>query len=429
MTPFEQVKHHFETALAVVKDCEAYAKIDTSAILEPYHVHERTLTVTTDDGDQDFPAYRVQFNNARGPYKGGIRFHPDADVEEVKALAAAMAIKCAVVDIPLGGAKGGVTIDPKQFSPRDIEAVARAYAEAFSDVLGVDQDIPAPDVYTNAQIMGWMLDAYEKKIGKSEPGMITGKPLSIGGSKGRRTATAQGGAYVIDKHFELEELEPNLTRVAIQGYGNAGSHIAKLLHERGFIIVAVSDSQGTLFRNEGLDPMAVDRAKFETKSVTGLYCKNTVCDQEQLKVDGAEVLDADAVLTVDCDLLIPAALDNVITDDNVADIKATTILELANNPVSPAADTALFERGVTVLPDVLANAGGVTVSYYEWVQNRQQEYLKRDEIHDKLKPIMRKAYTDLRERVREEGISYRAAAYQVGVERILDAMNAKGHLS
>lgn len=428
MTPFEQIQRHFKKALTAVQTDAQFKNQNVDAILEPYHVHERSLTVETKKGTETFPAYRVQFNNARGPYKGGIRFHHAADVEEVKALGAAMAIKCAVVDIPLGGAKGGVVINPKEYDAKDIEAVARAYAETFADVLGVDRDIPAPDVYTNPEIMGWMLDAYEKKVGKSEPGMITGKPLPIGGSKGRRTATAQGGVYIIDEHMKREGKDPRDVRVVVQGFGNAGAYVAELLHERGYRIVAVSDSQGTLYKPSGLDPIAVERAKTERRSVTGLYCEGTVCDLEAMEHDGAQILESEAIFKIECDLFIPAALDNVIREDNVHALTATTILELANNPITPEADALLFEKGVTVIPDVLANAGGVTVSYFEWVQNRQQFYWKQDEVHEKLKPIMRSAYSAVREKVLEQNISYRDAAYQIGVARVLEAMQAKGHL-
>lgn len=398
-------------------------------VLAPYHVHEHNLELATTHGVETFPSYRVQFNNARGPYKGGIRFHEAANLEEVKALAAAMAVKCAVIDIPLGGAKGGVVVDPKQYSRNDIEKIARTYAEAFADVLGVDIDIPAPDMYTTPEIMGWMLDAYEKKMGKSEPGMITGKPLAIGGSKGRDIATALGGAYLIDEHVRLEGIDIRGLRIAIQGFGNAGATIARLLHDRGAQIIAVSDSQGTLYNQNGLDPVSLLEAKEKTRSVTGLYCEGTVCDQVTMKKDGAEVLASDEILTLPCDLLVPAALDNVIRKDNVATLQAKTILELANNPITPEADTYLYEHKVAVLPDILANAGGVTVSYFEWVQNRQQLYWSEEDVFAKLRKKMHDAYGEVRERAHKEHISYRSAAYRIGTERMVNAMYCKGHIS
>jgi len=417
-----------QNALAVLSESDAYKAHDIHKVLEPYCIHEHTLNVTTEKGPETFSSFRVQFNNARGPYKGGIRFHPAADLEEVKALAGAMAVKCGVVNIPLGGAKGGVAINPKEYSAADIEQIARAYARTFSGVLGVDQDIPAPDVYTTPQIMGWMLDAYEQKMGKSEPGMITGKPLAIGGSKGRASATAQGGAYVIEEHMRLDGKEPKSVTVAVHGFGNAGAHVAKLLHTQGYTIVAVSDSQGTLYNPHGLDPIAVEKAKHERDAVTGLYCEGTVCDIEAMERDGAQVLARDAIIGIECDLLILAALDNVVTAENADTVQASILLELANNPVTPEADKILFDRGTIVLPDVLANAGGVTVSYFEWVQNRQQLYWSEEDVFHKLKDVMLRAYTDLRTKVQNEHISYRHAAYSIGLERILDAMLHKGHM-
>jgi glutamate dehydrogenase/leucine dehydrogenase len=428
MNPFQQIQHHMQIALDVLKDDPRFHDVDPARVLEPYRVHERTIDVTLETGDATFTGYRVQFNNARGPYKGGIRFHHKADIEEVKALAGAMAVKCAVVDIPLGGAKGGVLIAPKEYSARDIEQVARGYTRAFVDVLGVDIDIPAPDVYTTPQIMGWMLDEYEKTVGRSEPGMITGKSLSIGGSKGRETATAQGGVFVIDEHMRLEGKDPAAVRVAVQGFGNAGAHIAKMLHDRGYIVVAVSDSRGTLYNPSGLDPIMVEKAKHNGDSVTGLYCEGTVCDMEAMERDGAEVRNADAVIGIECDLLIPAALDNVIREDTVDSVKASVILELANNPVTPEADKILHARGVVVIPDVLANAGGVTVSYFEWIQNRQQFYWSETKVVERLQKVMEHAYMNVRAQVDGTDCSYRHAAYEIGMERVLRAMLDRGHL-
>lgn len=427
MDPFEQIQQHIKKACDTLAENEAYADVDLGKVLVPYHIHERTLTIQTENGEEHFDAFRVQFNNARGPYKGGIRFHPKADLDEVKALAAAMAVKCAVVNIPLGGAKGGVTIEPKKHSAATIEAVARSYARAFADVLGVDNDIPAPDVYTTPQIMAWMLDEYEKCVGKSEPGMITGKPLPLGGSRGRDSATALGALYIIDEHMRLEGIEPKGTRVAIHGFGNAGSHIAKLLYDRGYTIVAVSDSQGTLHNPRGLDPFAVEKAKLEKRSVTGLYCEGSVCDLEAMAEDGAEVLGPEALVGVECDILIPAALDNVITSENVDSVKAHTIVEVANNPVTPQADAKLFEKGVTVIPDVLANAGGVTVSYFEWVQNRQQYYWDKEQVERELKNLLLAAYTNVRGHVRDHEKSFRDICYEIGVGRIAAAMRLRGH--
>lgn len=424
MTPFEQISQHIQVAC----DALELTTSEQEVLQTPYCIHEKTLSVEVGEETLALPAYRVQFNNARGPYKGGIRFHQDANLDEVKALAAAMAVKCAVVGIPLGGAKGGVTFNPKEHSAQTLQRVARAYAEAMSDFIGVDQDIPAPDVYTNAQIMSWMLDAYEKKTKKSEPGMITGKPLAIGGSVGRDTATAQGGVYVLEELLSHHDMKPAQTTVAVQGFGNAGATVAKLLHRAGYTIVAVSDSQGTLYSPRGLDPVAIERTKNEHKAVTSLYCQAGVCDTQAMTTDEVQVLDRDAILSLECDVLVPAALDNVITESNAEDVQAKVILELANNPTTPEADAILENKNVIVLPDVLVNAGGVTVSYFEWVQNRQQYYWENDEVQQRLKKQMVTAYLAVHDLVQEKDVSYRTAAYQVGVAKIVEAMRLKGHL-
>ncbi|MBI4087141.1 Glu/Leu/Phe/Val dehydrogenase [Candidatus Kaiserbacteria bacterium] len=410
MSPFEQVKKHITDALDAIGVTDAEAEI----VMTPNAIRDATLEVETKKGPRKLPAYRVQFNNARGPYKGGIRFHPNADLEEVKALAATMAVKCAVIDVPLGGAKGGVAFDPKEYDRDDIEKISRAYIRAMHPYLGIDIDIAAPDVYTTPEIMGWMLDEYETITGKNEPGMITGKPLVLGGSVGRDTATAQGAVHVLQAYVREQDLDPNNLRVAIQGFGNAGSVIAKLLHEAGYTIIALSDSKGTLHDTNGLDPDRVEEAKKAGGSVTAAAG------------GGAEALDGTAILALDCDILIPAALDNQIREDNVGSIRAKIILELANNPTTPEADAILAERDVTVIPDVLANAGGVTVSYFEWVQNRQQYYWTKEEVDERLKQKMLAAYATLSARVHAESVSYRDAAYRIGMERIHRAMAQRG---
>ncbi len=423
MTPFEQIRSHMNKASSILElSSEERERLDT-----PDRIIEKEITYRRDNGTEEtLPAYRAQFNNARGPYKGGIRFHPKADIEEVKALAAAMAVKCAVVGLPLGGAKGGVTFDPKTRSAGEIERISRAYAQALSPYIGVDIDIPAPDVYTTPQIMAYMLDEYEKTVGHSEPGVITGKPLALGGSEGRDVATAQGGAYILHELLAEKGKSPEETRIAIQGFGNAGATMALILHGMGYCIVAVSDSQGTLYSKEGLDPHRVLTAKHKGDSVTSLYCKGSVCDELSLSQDGAEVLSADDILRVETDVLIPAALDNVIHKDNVASVKASIIFELANNPVTPEADEMLYARGVTVVPDVLANAGGVTVSYLEWVQNRQAYYFSKTEVMEKLHTIITNAYRHVASEAVGKGISLRESAYVIGIGRIHEAMKLRG---
>lgn len=412
MTPYEQIKKHIDNAIVSlgIRDNEA------ERLMTPDAICMRDLKVITEKGEETFPAFRVQFNNARGPYKGGIRFHPKADEDEVKALAAAMAVKCAVVDIPLGGAKGGVQFDPRGYSTADIHKIARAYARAMSEHIGVDKDIPAPDVYTTPEIMAVMLDEYEKVVGHSEPGMITGKPIALGGSKGRGEATAQGGVFILEEFVKEIGRTPSDLRVAIQGYGNAGATVAHLLAHDGYRIVALSDSRGTIYHKEGLDLSVIDKAKDAHGSVI------TAVDL----IPGASGHPSDEVLSIECDILIPAALDNQIRNDNVSEVKADIILELANNPITPEADEILFKRGVTVIPDVLANAGGVTVSYFEWVQNRTQLYWTEEDVKGKLKEKITLAYKDVLALALTEGISQRKAAYRLAIARIHEAMKLRG---
>ncbi len=394
---------------------------------KPNRIVERNIKITRDSGKkQTLRAYRVQFNNARGPYKGGIRYHPGANLDEVKALAAAMAIKCAVVNIPLGGGKGGVQLNPKEYSRKEIERVSRAFAHAMADYIGVDKDIPAPDVYTTPEIMGYMLDEYEKIKGRSEPGMITGKPLTLGGSLGRDTATAQGGVYVLLDMLDSAGMKTTGLRIAVQGFGNAGFHAARLLHDKGFIIVGLSDSKGALFRKNGLDPLHVQKAKHEHDSITGLYCQGGVCDDVKMKRDGASTGTNEDLLEVDCDILIPAALDNQLTAENAPRVKAKIILEIANGPTTPEADAIFEKRRIKVIPDVLANSGGVAVSYFEWIQNREGYYWTEAEVFEKLKPLMTSASQAVWNGAEKRKISLRDSAFLLGVERIAAALRARG---
>lgn len=412
MTPYAQILSHITRAIESLGISEQNAE----RLMTPDAIHMKDLQVTTSRGVEIFPAFRVQFNNARGPYKGGIRFHPQADEDEVKALAAAMAVKCAVVDIPLGGAKGGVTFDPKEYGAADIALIARAYARAMSEHIGVDRDIPAPDVYTTPELMAVMLDEYETVTGRSEPGMITGKPLVLGGSKGRGEATAQGGVFVLEEYVRSIDRIPHDMRVAIQGYGNAGHTMARLLARDGYRIVALSDSRGTIQSEQGLDLDIIDTAKREHGSVVAALDR----------LPHATIHNSDDILSLDCDILIPAALDNQIRNDNVGNVKADIILELANNPTTPEADALLFKKGATVIPDVLANAGGVTVSYFEWVQNRTGLYWTEDDVKGKLKEKITTAYREIITLSQKEGISQREAAYRLAISRIHEAMKLRG---
>lgn len=386
-----------------------------TALITANNIIEHDVTIKKDNGESvTLPAYRVQFNNARGPYKGGIRFHPAADLDEVKALAAAMAIKCAVVDIPLGGAKGGVTFDPKSFSKKEQELVARAWVRAMASSIGVDRDIPAPDVYTNPEIMSYMLDEYEKVVGHSEPGVITGKPIALGGSLGRGIATAQGGVFVLEELMKTLGKDKKGMRVIVQGFGNAGYTAASILHSLGYTIVGVSDSKNAIYNADGIDPEHVMKVKEE---------KGSVAD-----VSGVTILSNEELLVSDCDILVPAALDNQLRIDNAGSIKAKIILELANGPTTPEADAILSEKGIIVVPDVLANAGGVTVSYFEWVQNRQGYYWTEAEVEAKLHPIMKKSFQDVWMFAQEHKLPLRDGAFALAVKRIVDAMKLRGRI-
>jgi glutamate dehydrogenase (NADP+) len=389
---------------------------------EPQHIHEAILKV----GGREIPSHRVQFNNARGPFKGGVRFHPAADLEEVKALAALMAIKTAVVGIPFGGAKGGVQVDPKEMSRRELEELSREYLRAFARVVGPYVDSLAPDVNTNAMIMGWMRDEYEKITGMYAPGVATGKPLEYGGSHGRETATARGGFFILEEVLERAAMDPTDQRVAIQGFGNVGAAMAQFLHDRGYTVVAISDSRGGIYSSEGIDPVRIKKYKQRTGQVRGLYCEGSVCDVERLKFDNVELLSNEELLRCDCDILIPAALDNAITEQNARDIQAKIVLELANGPTTPEADAILEERGIRVIPDVLANAGGVTVSYFEWTQGRSGEQWTETHVDEELKRVILDAYKEVRREARREGLTYRQAAFTVGIKRIIATMRARG---
>lgn len=388
-------------------------------VLTAFHTPDRVLradlTIPLESGGTaTFPAYRVQFNNARGPYKGGIRFHPEADEDEVSALAAMMAIKCAVVGIPLGGAKGGVAVDPKKLTKGELFALARAYVRAFADHMGPDIDIPAPDVYTTPEIMAVMLDEYEQIVGKSAPGMITGKPLSVGGSLGRDTATAAGAIIVLESYLKECGKNPASLTAAVQGAGNAGAEAARLLTGLGTKVTALADSRGTLVSEGGLDIASVLAVK---------EAKGSVQDAASGDASSAS---AGAVLHAAADILVPAALEEQVTAENVEKVRAGIILEIANGPITPEADAALATKGAIVIPDVLANAGGVTVSYFEWIQNRTGERWSHATVDEKLAHVMEHAYHEVAQFAAERGITLREASYALALTRIVDAMRARG---
>lgn len=403
MSAFQYFKHNVSRGADIL----GLSEKDKEKFFTPDRVLKADLTITLDGGDTaTFPAYRVQFNNARGPYKGGVRFHPEADEDEVSALAAMMAIKCAVVDIPFGGAKGGVSVDPKKLSKNELNELGRAYVRAFAENLGPDIDVPAPDVYTTSEIMDVMREEFEKIKGISAPAMITGKSLAHGGILGRDTATADGAIAVLKELMKDQHLTASKLKVSIQGAGNAGAHAAQLVFDMSMKVVALGDSKGTLVNEEGINIPETLQIKESGKSV----------------IDGeGEAKDASAVITESCDILIPAALEEQITGQNAHDIKASVILEVANGPTTPEADVLLSERGVAVVPDVLANAGGVTVSYFEWLQNRSDELWTRDRVRDQLESTMKDAYRDVADFALARNITLREAAYALAISRIIES--------
>ncbi len=373
-----------------------------------------TLPVRMDNGTvKIFPGYRVQYNTARGPAKGGLRWHPEENIDTVRALAAWMTWKTAVVDIPLGGGKGGVTCNPKSLSRTETERLARAYIRAVASTLSVSKDVPAPDVYTTPQIMGWMLDEYETIVGSHHPGAITGKPLPLGGSEGRGDATARGGIYVTREAAGALSIDLKEKTMAVQGFGNAGQNAALLGHEiLGLRLLAASDSKGGIFSRKGLDPGAVVDYKLRNGTLQGFPEADAISNEELLELD----------VTV----LFPAALENVITDRNADRIRCRILCELANGPSTPEADDILFGKNVFVLPDLLANAGGVTVSYFEQVQNTYNFYWPLQEVHQRLDQKMTRAFEGVYEMHLREKVNMRQAAYFVSVARVAEACHLRG---
>ena len=405
-------------ALVRLDKAAAHLNIDPDVIEKLKFARETTkvrLMIRMDDGSRkSFLAWRCRYDDTRGPTKGGIRYHPDASADEVETLAFWMTFKCAVMNLPYGGGKGAVQVDPRTLSKSELERLSRAYIQAFARIIGPDRDIPAPDVYTNSMIMGWMADEYAQIVGRAEPAVITGKPIALGGSLGRGDATARGGYYLVRHLAQRLGLGDGL-RIAIQGFGNAGQHIASLLANDGHKIVAVSDSTGAVGSADGLDVEHLLRTKNAGHSVA------TTAGHK-----GHQFLSADDLVKVDCDILVPAALENMIDAANAGSVSAKIIVELANGPVTPEADEILKAQGVTVLPDILANAGGVTVSYFEWVQNRQGYYWTLQEIHDRLKAIMEREGQAIWDIAQARDVTMRTAAYVHALGRIAEAIEAHG---
>ena len=369
--------------------------------------------VHMDDGSvQVFTGFRVQHNLGRGPAKGGIRYHQDVSLDEVKALSMWMTWKCAVVGIPYGGGKGGVIVDPKKLSLKELEGLTRRFATEISVLIGPERDIPAPDVNTNAQTMAWIMDTYSMHVGYTVPGVVTGKPISLGGSEGRNEATARGAVYCIVEAADHLGMDLHKSTVAIQGFGNAGSIAAQLMAAEGSRIVAVSDSTGGIHRAEGLDVERVIDWKKEHGTVQGFPGSRDISNMD--------------VLATECDILIPAALENQITAKNADDIKARIVAEAANGPTTPEADERLFERGIFLIPDILCNAGGVTVSYFEWVQDLNRDHWTEEVVNDKLKVIMVKAFHEVLRLAQTNEVNNRVGAYLLAVDRVASATALRG---
>lgn len=375
---------------------------------QPDRVLTVSIPVKMDNGEvKVFTGFRSQFNDAMGPYKGGIRYHGNVSLDEVKALSFWMMVKCATVNIPMGGGKGGVIVDSKELSAGELERLSRGYIQKIWREIGSDKDVPAPDMYTNGTIMGWMRDEFEKLLGQADPGVITGKSLADGGSEGRETATAQGGVYVVRELAKKVGLRPEETTVAVQGMGNVGGFMAKLLKQDGYKVIAISDSKGGVY-GENLDLDALFNHKESTGSVQNFGGTQNITNNELLELP--------------VDILVPAAMENQVTMDNVNNIKAKYVVEMANGPTTPEADEVLEERGVILVPDVLSNAGGVTVSYFEWYQNVHNEKWTEAEVFAKLEPIMVTSFNEVWETKEKYNIDMRTAAFVKAIERVAAKM-------
>lgn len=383
------------------------------ALQKPQRILNVKIPVRLDNGStRAFSGYRVQYNDARGPFKGGIRYHGETNLNEVKALSFWMTMKCAVVGIPYGGSKGGVTVNPKELSTGELERLSRGWVRAMFRHIGPWQDIPAPDVYTTPQIMAWMVDEYSKLAGQWTPAAFTGKPIEVGGSEGRMFSTSQGGFYVLEELSKKMKFVPKKTLVAIQGFGNVGAFAAEIFQQAGYVVVAVSDSQGGILNIKGIDVAAIWKHKKATGSVVGMV--NT------------KPIDNRKILELPVHVLVPSALESVISEHNAGKIKARAILEMANGPTTPEADVKLFKRGIPVVPDILANAGGVTGSYFEWSQNLQGLHWTEEEVVNKLKPIMVQSFNQVWDMATKHKVNLRTGAYILGVDRLAKAMKLRG---
>lgn len=428
INPFETAMSQLENAIRVLvnsKKLTVHSKKELLQKLEtlkyPKRIINVTIPVVMDDGTQKiFQGYRVQHNNARGPYKGGIRYHPNVSMDEVKALAFWMAMKCAVANLPLGGGKGGIIVDPKILSENELERLTRGFGRAIADVIGSRKDVPAPDVNTNGKIMKWLLEEYlhtvSKKDQKKERATYTGKALVDGGSEGREEATGLGGLFVLQAILKKLALKGTLT-AAVQGFGNVGYNVAKFLDEAGIRVVAVSDSKGGIYVPEGINPVLTLECKKKNGYLAGCYCSGSVCDLKKGKqVSNKELLE------LPVDILVPSALENALTKENAGKIKAKVVLEMANGPTTPDADAILFKKGIPVIPDILSNSGGVTVSAFEWEQNLKGQHWTKAQVNTKLAKKMADAALAVWDASKKHKTDLRTAAFVVALERILVAM-------
>ncbi|MEM9091395.1 MAG: Glu/Leu/Phe/Val dehydrogenase [Cyanobacteria bacterium P01_F01_bin.53] len=380
------------------------------------------IPLRMDDGSlRVFEGYRVRYDDTRGPTKGGIRFHPKVTLDEVQSLAFWMTFKCAAVNLPFGGAKGGITLNPKELSKFELERLSRGYIDAIAPFIGPDLDIPAPDVYTNSMIMGWMMDQYSIIQGKRSPAVITGKPVSMGGSLGRSTATGTGAFFVLQTMMAKHNKVPSETTVAVQGFGNAGSVIARQLFEAGYKVVAVSDSKGGIYNGGGLNIPDVQQFKDTNHTMKAVYCHDSVCS-----IVEHDTLTNEEILSLDVDILIPAALENQITRENADSIQAKYIFEVANGPVTADADEILEKKGIALFPDILVNAGGVMVSHFEWVQNRSGLYWRQDKVEEELRSRITEEAETIWQIAKKDTVSFRTAAYIHALSRLGEALNDRG---
>lgn len=409
VNPFESAKRQLKDAVKILGYSDDFYEV----LSNPKEYLEISIPVKMDNGKMRvFKGYRVHFNDARGPTKGGIRFHPDVNIDEVKALAAWMTWKCSLVNIPYGGAKGGIVVDPKKLSEKELERLSRGYAAGMYNFIGPETDIPAPDVYTTPQIMAWIMDEYSRLHGHTELSVITGKPVEVGGSLGRSCATGCGLSFTTRNALKYFKMDPKKTTAAIQGYGNLGNIVHERYGEMGIKTVAVSDSKGGIYDPEGLDYGKVFEHKKKTGSVTDF--------------PGAKNIGNEELLEMNVDILVPAALENVITKENAGKIKAKMILEGANGPTTPDADKILEKKGAIVIPDILANAGGVIVSYFEWVQGLQSYFWTEEEVDRKMDLLITKAFDNMVDTAKKFKVSMRVSAYLIAVKRVVETMKIRG---